>query len=375
MIAPIGSAREPRDGGNAARSRQRSRFSPERTARVDATRLLPQSETSATPPRQIDWIAQREPSHVDCVPCAATAAVPAAAPRFAGLRRVAGPAALNRDVEQPSAVTALPGERGVPCDMKAPNRANPLRSIQRIGKYPGRGVSRKQGDFPRSRGADRAPRCAAPGGTSRPSVPSIAVDRFLAFHLIESSRSGPFSPRDHVLTSLSEPRSRPPPRIGFREVQLLGPPGDASPRWPAPAASWSAATGECNGNTASIQKLVQDLNAGEITRRRGGYLRSPRHLPAPRWQSTLDRKYQLSRCGTAGSARAALARARSQRRSASWITTSPGSSSATRSAAPSSASPAEFLGQKVASYAISKGLSVMACIGETLEERKSAAIP
>jgi hypothetical protein len=47
------------------------------------------------------------------VSCVATVAVPAAAPRFAGLRRVAGPAALNRDVEQPSAVSlqvsAYPG--------------------------------------------------------------------------------------------------------------------------------------------------------------------------------------------------------------------------------------------------------------------------
>ena len=47
------------------------------------------------------------------VSCVATVAVPAAAPSFAGLRRVAGPAALNRDVEQPSAVSlqvsAYPG--------------------------------------------------------------------------------------------------------------------------------------------------------------------------------------------------------------------------------------------------------------------------
>lgn len=48
------------------------------------------------------------------VSCVSTVAVPAAAPRFAGLRRVAGPAALNRDVEQqPSAVSlqvsAYPG--------------------------------------------------------------------------------------------------------------------------------------------------------------------------------------------------------------------------------------------------------------------------
>ena len=50
---------------------------------------------------------------------------------------------------------------------------------------------------------------------------------------------------------------------------------------------------KCNGNTASIQKLVQDLNAGEITAD-VEVICAPPMIYLPRVQSTLDRKYQLS---------------------------------------------------------------------------------
>ena len=76
-------------------------------------------------------------------------------------------------------------------------------------------ASRASGEiFPRSRDADRAPRCAARVGLRVFRIPSIAIDRFLAFHLIDRPVR-PFSPRDHVLTS-SEPRSRPQPQVSGR---------------------------------------------------------------------------------------------------------------------------------------------------------------
>ena len=58
------------------------------------------------------------------VSCVSTVAVPAAAPRFAGLRRVAGPAALNCDVEQPSAVSLQVSVNAV-FPRTRPNRGNP----------------------------------------------------------------------------------------------------------------------------------------------------------------------------------------------------------------------------------------------------------
>ena len=96
------------------------------------------------------------------VSCAATAAVPAAAPRFAGLRRVAGPAALNRDVEQPSAVSLQVSERPVRHESAQSSEPPPVYPKDR--KYPGRDVSRKQGDFPPVAGRRS---CA---GNARPPV-------------------------------------------------------------------------------------------------------------------------------------------------------------------------------------------------------------
>ena len=190
--------------------------------------------------------------------CAATAAVPAAAPRFAGLRRVAGPAALNRDVEQPSAVSLQVSERPVRHESAQSSEPPPVYPKDR--KYPGRDVSRKREIFPRSR-APIVRRDARRGGASRPRIPSIAVDRFFAFHLFNRPVR-PFSPRDHVLTS-SEPRSRPPPQVSGRSNSR------ASRRCVATMAGTGrfvvGGNWKCNGNTASIQKLVQDLNAGEIT--------------------------------------------------------------------------------------------------------------
>ena len=87
------------------------------------------------------------------VSCVATVAVPAAAPRFAGLRRVAGPAALNRDVEQPSVVSLQVSAYPVPPRTR-PNRGTPRRSIQRIGNIPGVASRLAPEIFPRAWGPD-----------------------------------------------------------------------------------------------------------------------------------------------------------------------------------------------------------------------------
>mmetsp|Transcript_698 Transcript_698/g.2851 ORF Transcript_698/g.2851 Transcript_698/m.2851 type:complete len:316 (-) Transcript_698:224-1171(-) len=191
--------------------------------------------------------------------CAATAAVPAAAPRFAGLRRVAGPAALNRDVEQPSAVS-----------LQVSGRSNSRASRRCVATMAGTG-------------------------------------RFVV------------------------------------------------------GGNW-----KCNGNTASIQKLVQDLNAGEITADVEVICALPM-IYLPRVQSTLDRKYQLSaqNCwvGEGGAFTGEVAAEMLMDNNIPWVIL--GHSERRALIGESD----EFIGKKVA-YAISKGLSVMACIGETLEERE-----
>lgn len=114
--------------------------------------------------------------------CAATAAVPAAAPRFAGLRRVAGPAALNRDVEQPSAVSLQVSERPVRHESAQSSEPPPVYPKDR--KYPGRDVSRKQGDFPPVAGRRSCAAMRGAGGgfasLGSPRSPSIVFSRFIS---------------------------------------------------------------------------------------------------------------------------------------------------------------------------------------------------
>jgi triosephosphate isomerase len=123
---------------------------------------------------------------------------------------------------------------------------------------------------------------------------------------------------------------------------------------------------KCNGNTASIQKLVQDLNAGEITAD-VEVICAPPMVYLPRVQSTLDRKYALSaqNCwvGEGGAYTGEVAAEMLVDNNIPWVIL--GHSERRALIGESD----EFIGQKCA-YAISKGLSVMACIGETLEERE-----
>ena len=205
-------------------------------------------------------------------------------------------------------------------------------------------------------------RDARRGGGFASTIPSIAVDRFFAFHLFNRPVR-PFSPRDHVLTS-SEPRSRPPPQVSGRSNSR------ASRRCVATMAGTGrfvvGGNWKCNGNTASIQKLVQDLNAGEITAD-VEVICAPPMIYLPRVQSTLDRKYQLSaqNCwvGEGGAFTGEVAAEMLMDNNIPWVIL--GHSERRALIGESD----EFIGKKVA-YAISKGLSVMACIGETLEERE-----
>ena len=126
---------------------------------------------------------------------------------------------------------------------------------------------------------------------------------------------------------------------------------------------------KCNGNTASIAKLVKELNAGEITAD-VEVICAPPMVYLPKVQSTLDRKYQLAaqNCwvGAGGAFTGEVAAEMLVDAGVPWVIL--GHSERRALCGESD----EFVGKKT-KYAIDKGLSVMACIGETLDEREAGA--
>ena len=124
---------------------------------------------------------------------------------------------------------------------------------------------------------------------------------------------------------------------------------------------------KCNGNTASITQLVRELNSEEITAD-VEVICAPPMVYLPKVQSTLDRKYALSaqNCwvGEGGAFTGEVAAEMLVDTGIPWVIL--GHSERRALCGESD----EFIGKKV-KYAISKGLSVMACIGETLEEREA----
>ena len=124
---------------------------------------------------------------------------------------------------------------------------------------------------------------------------------------------------------------------------------------------------KCNGNTASITQLVRELNSEEITAD-VEVICAPPMVYLPKVQSTLDRKYALSaqNCwvGEGGAFTGEVAAEMLVDTGIPWVIL--GHSERRALCGESD----EFIGKKV-KYAISKGLSVMACIGEALEERES----
>ena len=124
---------------------------------------------------------------------------------------------------------------------------------------------------------------------------------------------------------------------------------------------------KCNGNTASIATLVKELNSEDITAD-VEVICAPPMVYLPKVQSTLDRKYALSaqNCwvGDGGAFTGEVSADMLVDYGVPWVIL--GHSERRALCGESD----EFVGKKVA-HAISKGLSVMACIGETLEERES----
>jgi len=124
---------------------------------------------------------------------------------------------------------------------------------------------------------------------------------------------------------------------------------------------------KCNGDTASITKLVKQLNAGEITAD-VEVICAPPMVYLPKVQSTLDRKFQLAaqNCwvGAGGAYTGEVAAEMLVDAGIPWVIL--GHSERRALCGESD----EFVGKKT-KYAIDKGLSVMACIGETLDERES----
>ena len=126
---------------------------------------------------------------------------------------------------------------------------------------------------------------------------------------------------------------------------------------------------KCNGNTASIVKLVKELNAGDITAD-VEVICAPPMVYLPKVQSTLDRKYQLAaqNCwvGAGGAFTGEVAAEMLVDAGVPWVIL--GHSERRALCGESD----EFVGKKT-KYAIDTGLSVMACIGETLQEREAGA--
>jgi triosephosphate isomerase len=126
---------------------------------------------------------------------------------------------------------------------------------------------------------------------------------------------------------------------------------------------------KCNGNTASITQLVKDLNKGEIDAD-VDVIVAPPMLYLPKVQSPIDRQFKLSaqNCWVSegGAFTGEVSAEMLADANVPWVIL--GHSERRALCGESD----EFVGKKVA-YAIKNGLSVMACIGETLQERESGA--
>jgi triosephosphate isomerase len=124
---------------------------------------------------------------------------------------------------------------------------------------------------------------------------------------------------------------------------------------------------KCNGNSKSIAKLVKDLNAGEITAD-VEVICAPPMVYLPKVQSTLDRKYQLAaqNCwvGAGGAFTGEIAAEMLVDANIPWVILGHSERRALCGETD------EFVGKKT-KYALDAGLSVMACIGETLDEREA----
>ena len=124
---------------------------------------------------------------------------------------------------------------------------------------------------------------------------------------------------------------------------------------------------KCNGNTASIKTLISELNHGEIEAD-VEVICAPPMVYLPKVQSKLDRKYAISaqNCwvGPGGAFTGEVSAEMLVDAGVPWVILGHSERRALCGETD------EFVGQKVA-YAIKSGLKVMACIGETLEEREA----
>jgi len=126
---------------------------------------------------------------------------------------------------------------------------------------------------------------------------------------------------------------------------------------------------KCNGNTASISKLVKDLNSGEIHANADvEIICAPPMVYLPKVVSTLDRRFAISaqNCwvGKNGAFTGEVSAEMLTDAGIPWVILG---HSERRAMCEESD---QMVGIKVA-YAISNGLSVMACVGETFDERQA----
>lgn len=124
---------------------------------------------------------------------------------------------------------------------------------------------------------------------------------------------------------------------------------------------------KCNGSEDSIGDLVEDLNAGIVPRDVDVVCAAP-YVYLPQVKATLKKQFQVSaqNCwvGAPGAYTGEIAAEMLADLGISWVILGHSERRALCGESP------EFVGEKVA-YAQSQGLSVIPCIGETLEERES----
>lgn len=124
---------------------------------------------------------------------------------------------------------------------------------------------------------------------------------------------------------------------------------------------------KCNGNTNSIATLVKELNDGEITAD-VEVICAPPMVYLPKVASKLDRKFAISaqNCwvGPGGAFTGEVSAEMLADAGVPWVILGHSERRALCGETD------EVVGKKVA-YAVQNGLFVMACIGETLEEREA----